>query len=135
MTHALPSVPFWTYDDHEEIFAYGLARIEADGLNLEFQLTDSEEKLLKEIHHASIRVDDLDAVHFSRNIFGAKLTLRVHRLGLLEEIPDARPGECTLRFKRKFRDEAQALAAQLQLLMSERKLKQIDEQMRDLDDA
>ena len=135
MTHASPSVPFWIYDDYEEIYAYGLARIEAGGLNLEFQVTDSEERLKKEVHHATFGLDDLEKAHFSRNIFGAKLTLRVRRLGLLAEIPDARRGECTIRFKRKYRDEAQALAAQLQLLMSERKLEQMDEDMRDLDDA
>ena len=132
MTHALPSVPFWTYNDELETFAYGLARLDAGVLSLEFQLTDSEEKLKKEIHHTTIRLADLDEAHFSRNIFGAKLTLRVNRLGLLDEIPDTRQGECRLRFKRKYRDEAQALAARLHLQMSERKIQQIDQEMRDL---
>ena len=133
MTHALPSVPFWTYNDELEICAYGLARLDAGVLSLEFQLTDSEEKLKKEIHHVTIRLADLDGVRFSRHIFGAKLVFRVNRLGLLDEIPGTRQGECRLRFKRKYRDEAQALASQLQLKMSERKLKQIDEEMRDDD--
>ena len=135
MTHDLPSVPFWAYDHEEEIYAHGLARIEATALTLEFQLTDSEEKLQKEIHHTTIQLADLDGVRFSRNIFWAKLTLRVRRLGLLKEIPGARRGECKLRFSRKYRGEAHALATQLQLWMSERKLKQIDQQMRDLDDS
>ena len=135
MTHALPSVPFWSYYDDGDRTIRGLARLEADVLHVEFQRMDSEEKLLEEIHHTTICLADLDAVRFSRNVFWATLTLRVRSLGLLKEVPGTRQGEWKLRFSRKYRDEAQDLATRLQLRMSERKIKQIDEEMRKLDDS
>ena len=135
MTNVLPSVPFWTYYDDDENTLHGLARLEADVLSLEYQYMNDEDILQEEIHHMTIRLADLDAVRFSRNVFWARLTLRVRSLSLLKAMPGARQGELKLRFRRKYRDEAQALASQLQLRMSERKIKQIDEEMRKLDDA
>ena len=82
----------------------------------------------------TIRLADLDAVYFSDFIFWATLTLRVRSLSLLKEIPASRRGELKLRFSRKYRREARTLTAQLQLRMSEHKLKQIDENLRKLDD-
>ena len=133
MTTALPSVPFWAYYDEDENTLHGLIRLEADVLSLEYQVMNDEDILQEEIHHTTIRLADLDAVRFSQNVFWAKLTLRVRSLGLIKAIPGARQGEVKLRFRRKHRDEAQALASQLQLRMSERRIKQIDEEMRKLD--
>lgn len=135
MTITPPSVPFWTYYDDDGNTLHGLARLDADVLSLEFQFKDDEGYLLDEIHHATIRLADLDAVRFSRNVFWAKLTLRVRSLSLLKAMRGARQGMLKLRFSRKYRDEAQALATQLQLRMSERKIKQMDEEMRRLDDS
>ena len=135
MTNALPSVPFWAYYDEDDNTLHGLARLETDVLTLEFQRMDTEEKLQGEIHHMTIRLADLDAVRFSRTVFSATLTLRVRSLSLLKEIPGARQGELKLRFYRKYRHEAHAWAARLQLRMSERKIKLIDEEMQKLDDA
>ena len=134
MTNALPSVPFWSYYDEEDHTIHGLARLDADVLNVEFQMMDDEDKLQEKIHYMTIRLADLDAVRFSRNVFSATLTLRVRSLSLLQAIPATRQGEWKLRFHRKYRDEAHTLAAQLRLRMSERKIKQIDEEMRKLDE-
>ena len=136
MTTTLPSVPFWSYDaDDEDFTIHGLLRFEENVLHVEYQIKDSEDRLLKDIHTLTIRLTDLDAVRFSRNIFWATLTLRVRSLSLLKEVPGTRRGELKLRFSRKYRSEAHALATQLQLRMSERKLKRIDEEMRKLDDS
>ena len=134
MTHALPSVPFWAYYDNEDHTFHGLARLETDVLNIEFQIMDTEDKLLQEIHQLTIRLADLDAVRFFGYLIGSTLTLRVRSLSLLKEIPASRRGELRLHFSRKYRHEARTLASQLQLRMSERTLKQIDDDLRKLED-
>ena len=56
-------------------------------------------------------------------------------LALVEKMPGVRQGEIKLRFARKHRDEAHALASQLQLRLSEHRLERMDDEMRRLDDA
>ena len=112
----------------------GLARFEDDVLSLEFEAKDAffgvVKSGVKEVHLA---LTDLVSADFSKNMFRATLKLRVRSMMLIKEIPGASRGELKLRFARKHRDEAHALASKLQLRMSERKLELMDEEIRKLE--
>ena len=129
------TVPFSIADAHDGLVDVdGLARFEADILTLEFQTKDAFFGLIKsDVQNVQLSMTDLASVRFAKKMLGATLTLRVHSLALVEKIPGVNRGEIKLRFARKHRDEAQTLAAQLQLRLSERKLEQMDDEMRRLD--
>ena len=129
------TVPFSISDAYDGLVDVdGLARFEADVLTLEFQTKDAFFGLVKsDVQNVQLALTDLVSVHFAKKMLGATLTLRVHSLALVEKIPGVSRGEIRLRFARKHRDEAQTLAAQLQLRLSERKLEQMDDEMRRLE--
>ena len=132
MTH---TVPFSISDAYEGLTDVdGLARFEADALTLEFQTKDAFFGMnMSDVQQVRIALTDLASVHFVKRMLWATLTLRVHRMALVEKVPGARRGEIKLRFARKHRDEAHTLASQLQLRLSEHKLERMDEEMRKLD--
>ena len=130
------TVPFSISDAYEGLAEVGgLARFEADVLTLEFQTQDAFFGLVKSgVQEVPITLPDLVSVHFSKNMFRATIHLRVRSMALFEKIPGANRGEVKLRFARKYRDEAHALASRLQLRLSERRLEQMDDEIRKLDD-
>ena len=131
------SVPFSISDAYEGLADVdGLARFDADVLTLEFQTKDAFFGLIKSnVQHVQLSLTDLASVHFAKKMLRATLTLRVHSLALVEKIPGVSRGEIKLRFARKHRDEAHALASQLQLRLSEHKLERMDDEMRKLDEG
>ena len=129
------TVPF-SLDAYEGLAEVeGLARFEADVLTLEFQAKDAFFGMVKSgVKELRLALPDLVTAEYSKNMFRGTLKLRVRSMALIEDIPGASRGEVKLRFARKYRDEAHALASRLQLRMSERKLALMDDEIRKLED-
>lgn len=130
------TVPFSISDAYEGLAdVEGLARFEGNALTLEFQTKDAFFGLVKtNVQEVSIALDDLVIAQFTKNMFRATLHLRVRSMALFEKVPGAKRGEVKLRFARKYRDEAHALASRLQLRLSEHRLERMDDEMRKLED-
>jgi hypothetical protein len=129
---AMESLPFSIADVYEGLAEVeGTARCEGEVLILEFQTHDSLVGLLKstvKILHLPLHA--LAAIHFQPRRFTTVVTLRVHSMRLVQDLPGSRQGEVRLRVARKHRKVAQAFVTELELKRAEQQLRRLDDEAR-----
>lgn len=102
-------------------------KLTQEGIELEYQEQDSFVGLIKsDVKTLHLSYQDLEAIEFKKGWFRAKIILKTSSLELLQELPGNEQGECTLKVKRKYRDEAQNTIAQARIALSEHKLDQME---------
>ena len=128
----MESLPFSIADVYEGLAEVeGTARCEGDVLILEFQMHDSLVGLLKStIRTLHLPLHALAAIHFQRQRFTAVVTLRVHSMSLVQDLPGSHQGEVRLRVARKHRKVAQAFVTELELRRAEQQLRCLDKEAR-----
>jgi len=118
------------YADFAE--AKGIMRLERDHLILEFQTQDTVLGLLKSnIKQESIALDDLHSVIFKKKFFKGELIIKAKRMHALGNIPGSEQGEIKLIIARKDKEAAAQFAVEMELMISEHKLKKLDEEADD----
>lgn len=144
----MSSVPFSINSDFESftelqqglemsdmVYVKGIVRFEQDVLTLEYSTVNSfTGRKSSEIEEVHLPLEELVSVDFKKRMVGTSLKVRTRTLKALEPVPGNRGGEVTLRFTRRYRNEAQELSTLIALRISERKLERLDEEMRDLND-
>ena len=128
----MESLPFSIADVYEGLAEVaGTARCEGDVLILEFQTHDSLIGLLtskvKTIH---LPLHALAAIHFQHKLFTAFVTLRVHSMHWVQDLPGTCQAEVRLRVARKYRKVAQAFVSELELRCAEHQLRRLDDEAR-----
>ena len=128
----MESLPFSIADVYEGwAEVKGTARCEEDVLILEFQTHDSLVGLLtstvKTIH---LPLHALATIHFQHKLFTAFVTLRVHSMRLMQDLPGSCQGEVRLQVARKYRKVAHAFVAELELRRAEHQLRRLDDEAR-----
>src|SRR5262245_42446835 len=97
---SLPLSIAYVYEELEEV--KGIARCEEDVLILEFQTHDSLVGLLKsKVKTVHLPLHALAAIHFQHKRFTAFVTLRVHSMHLVQDLPGTCQGEVRLHVARK----------------------------------
>lgn len=131
----METIPF-TITNVYEGFAEveGLARLEDDGLVLEFQTKDGIVGLIKsKVNEVRIPLEEIAGVEFQKKMFKASVLLRVRSMSLMSAIPGSRQGEVKLRIPRKHRDAAEELVSELELQRSQQTLRRMDDEMQRLE--
>jgi len=125
----MESLPFSISDVYEGwAEVEGTARCEEDVLILEFQTQDSLVGLLKStVKTIRLPLHALAAIHFQQKLFTAVVTLRVHSMRLVQDIPGSCQGEVRLHVARKHRKVAHAFVTELELRRAEQQLRRLDE--------
>ncbi|MCI0439262.1 MAG: hypothetical protein L0177_09050 [Chloroflexi bacterium] len=129
----------------------GLVRLEEDVLTAEFEARSSTVSSVGEIARAfccwlpdvqtksevsrrlkpgvnevRIPVSELDAVMFSKRLFGSEMTIKARSMNVVSEVPGSRRGAITMKFSRKDSTDAQRLASELAVKISEHQLERLD---------
>lgn len=125
-------VPFTTdkaYGGFAEV--KGQMRFEADELVLEFQVKDSLFGALKSgVKELALPLDALEDLVFKKGWFSHRLTVRTRSMSDLGEIPGADGSTLVVKVAKKDGDAAKDLASHLLLLLSEEKLRRLEEEAR-----
>ncbi|MDX1618761.1 MAG: hypothetical protein R3224_08245 [Balneolaceae bacterium] len=110
--------------------ARGLVDLEGERLAFEFQVTDSFVGILKsDVKEAEISLTDLQSIEYKKGWFSSKIVLEANSLRVLNDIPGTEMTECVLKIKRKDRKKAETLVSKARLVMSEMRLKDLDEEI------
>ena len=106
----------------------GILRVESGKLTFEFQKKDGILEAIKSsIQTAEIDLADIDLIEYKKKLFGARLILHAKRAVVFQDIPGEDLTTRTLKIKKKHREIAANLASNVNLILSERKLKELSE--------
>lgn len=123
------AVPFIIPDiSHGFQQAEGLLKLGRQQLELEFEVKDAILGLIKSgVEEVVIPFSDLNAMNFKKGWFSAKIILEGTSMKVFRDLPGTEVATCTLKVKRKHRDEAENLMSRARLQFSEYKLDRFDE--------
>lgn len=123
------SVPFESVDlNHGLKVAKGLLKLNEDGIELEYQVQDSFLGLIKsDVKKLILSYEDLETIRYKKGWFSAKIIFKASSMRVLQELPGSEQGECTLKVKRKHRQQAEHTIAQARIALSEQKLDQLED--------
>ncbi|MEN7547953.1 hypothetical protein AAG747_08535 [Rapidithrix thailandica] len=124
----MESVPFRIelYDGFAE--TRGILRLENESVFLEFETKDSFFGVIKSgVQSIDIPLKYLSSAHLAKSIFGNKIILHAHSLKAFEKFPSSSSGELKLGIKRKFKHQAENLVTNINLKISEERLKALSE--------
>lgn len=118
------SLPFYIDDlNGGFMFVEGILRMEGRELHFEFQKKDAVFEAYKsDLKTAVISIDDLDMTEFKKGWVTGKLILHAQRAAQLEALPGDELVQRTLKIKRKNRELAANISSRLNLMISEKKL-------------
>ena len=106
----------------------GLLRLEKDKITIEFQKKDSIMEVIKSgVQMVEIFLCDLEVVEFRKKLFGGRLILYAKRATVFEHFPGTDLTTRVLKVQRKRRDHAASVASNINLILSEQKLRELDE--------
>ncbi len=127
--HSNSSVPFKiTNISHGFQEANGLFTLEEEGLQLEFEVKDTIVGAVKsEVKTVQIPYSSLESITFKKGLLSAKIILEGVSMNVFSKLPGVEVATCTLKVKRKDRKEAEALASQAKLGLSEYRLSEMEE--------
>lgn len=122
------SLPF--YDDELNggfMKLEGILRVENNQLSFEFQKKDGIMEIVKTgVKKVEIDLADIDLIEYKKKLFGARLILHAKRAMVFENFPGNELTTRTLKIKRKDRNIAANIASNVNLYLSEQKLKELD---------
>lgn len=125
----MDSVPFQfdTFGGFGEV--QGLARLDEQGLELQFSTRDAMFGLLKTgLRSLRIPLDDLLSVRYTAGWFWLMpaIELRVRDLKVLEGLPESEQGRVSLNLKFRDRHDGRAFAKDLDLMRAHRRIQLLD---------
>ncbi len=124
------ALPF--YDDEQNggfMMLEGILRVEKGKINIEYQKKDAVIEVVKSgVKEVSIDLNDIDLIEYKKKLFGARLILHAKRATVFEDFPGNELLTRTLKVKRKNREIAANLASNVNLFLSEKKLRELDEE-------
>jgi len=107
--------------------AEGLLKLAKEQLELEFEVKDAILGLIKSgVKDAVIPFSELKSIEFKKGWFSTKIILEGTSMKTFNELPGSELATCTLKVKRKHREDAESLISQARLQLSEYKLDQFD---------
>lgn len=105
----------------------GILRVNEDQLMFEFQKKDAVlEAYQSELKTVEIPLAELEMLEFKKGWFSAKLILHGRSASSFRDLPGKDLIERVLKVKRKHRDIAASISSNLNLALSEKKLKELD---------
>lgn len=107
--------------------AKGLIKMWKQGLELEFEVQDGLIGILRSgVQTVRIPYGDLNAIEYEKGWFRDKVILEGVSMRVFEGIPGTDVATCTLKIKRKNREEAQSLISTARMNLSEYKLQRME---------
>ncbi|MEQ9266522.1 MAG: hypothetical protein RLN81_14935 [Balneolaceae bacterium] len=105
----------------------GILRVEGGKLLFEFQKKDAVFEAYKsDIMTTEISLSDIDMMEFKKGVFTNKLTIYASRPSVFQDLPGNELTERVLKVKKKHREIAANISSNINIELSERKLKELD---------
>lgn len=122
------SVPFEIPNvNHGFQVAKGLLKLRSDGIELEFETKDAILGLISSgVKTLQLSYSDLESIRFDKGWFSAKIILEAVSMRVFEDLPGTGQATCTLKVKRKHKEEAQKIISTARMQLSEHKLDQME---------
>lgn len=122
------SIPFEIPNvNHGFQVAKGILKLSSGGIELEFETKDAILGIISSgVQSVHLSYDDLESIRFDKGWFSAKIILEAVSMRIFEDLPGTEQATCTLKVKRKHRDEAQKVISTARMHLSEYKLDQLD---------
>lgn len=103
--------------------AKGLIHIKKTSIILEFEVKDVFGGFLKsDLKEIEILFDEIESLTYKKGFWGAKIHIEGNSMRTFEDVPGSEQGRCTLKIKRKDRDQAQQSISSARVALSEHKL-------------
>lgn len=108
--------------------AEGLLKLGKQQFELEFEVKDAILGVIKSgVKDVTIPFSDLKSIEFKKGWFSAKIILEGTSMKVFDDLPGTELATCTLKVKRKHREEAENLISLARMQFSEYKLDQLDD--------
>ncbi|MFA5668244.1 MAG: hypothetical protein WC967_03305 [Balneolaceae bacterium] len=123
------SLPFYTDDLHGGFMKLeGILRVEGEFLYFEFQKKDAVlEAYQSDLKTLEIPIASIELAEFKKGFITGKLILHAKRAAVFQDLPGKDLTKRVLKVKRIDRNLAASISSNLNLKLSERKLKELDE--------
>lgn len=129
MTNSSYTIPFTSVIGELGLSeAHGLMKFSAkNGLVLEFQIKDSIVGIIKsDVREINLKWDEIADFQLKKKWFSAVVTIRVNKMSVFEDLPGTKAGEFKAKIKKEDYESARNLQSSLMLLLSEKKIEQLD---------
>ncbi|MTI87304.1 MAG: hypothetical protein FH748_04980 [Balneolaceae bacterium] len=105
----------------------GVLSVVGEELLFEYKVYDMMGSAISTLNKFSILVDHIKRTHYKKGFFQSKLIIEATRMGFMEPLPGSEQGVIRLDIKRANRDEAVGFSSKINLALSERRLKELDD--------
>lgn len=124
----MSSLPFSFSDVHGGFAeADGLLVLTTDAIVLEYQIKDIFTGAIKsDVKKVTLPFEQIEDVEFRTNFLRTDITIQTNSLELVQDVPDAKQGRVRLKISRKHRKEAAAVAHEVSIRVSDRKLAKLE---------
>tara|TARA_R110000868_G_scaffold294140_1_gene554739 strand:- start:107285 stop:107671 length:387 start_codon:yes stop_codon:yes gene_type:complete len=122
------SLPFYMDDLNGGFMKLeGILRVEKGKLYFEFQKTDAFFEAYKSaVKEIEIDLSEISMMEYKKGFFSSKLTIHTKRAVTFQDFPGNGLTERTLKVKKKHREVAASISSNVNLELSERRLKELD---------
>ena len=105
----------------------GVLSIEGEEIMFEYKLYDAMGTAISTLNKFAFDVRYLQNIHTKKGLFKTKLIIQSTKMVFLDPLPGSSQGRIALDIKRSDRNEALNFSSKLNLALSERRLKELDE--------
>lgn len=125
------ALPF--YDDEQNggfMMLEGILRVEKGKIAIEYQKKDAVIEVVKSgVKTVEIDLNNIELIEYKKKLFGSRLIIHAKRATVFEDFPGNDLMVRTLKVKRKHREIAANIASNVNLFLSEKKLRELDGDM------
>ena len=105
----------------------GVLSIEGEEIMFEYKVYDMMGTAISTLNKFSFDVRYLKDIHIKKGLFKTKLIIQSTKMVFLDPLPGSSQGRIALDIKRADRNEALSFSSKLNLALSERRLKELDD--------
>ncbi len=105
----------------------GVLSIEGEEIMFEYKVYDMMGTAISTLNKFSFDVRYLKDIHIKKGLFKTKLIIQSTKMVFLDPLPGSSQGRIALDIKRQDKNEALSFSSKLNLALSERRLKEMDE--------
>lgn len=114
--------------NHGMVRVKGLLHIKKEKLVLEFDKKDGFVGIIKSgVQEAEIPYGELESISYNKKFFRGEIILDGKSMKTFKDVPGAEQGTCRLKISRKHRKDAEQAVRSARVVLSEFKLKEMDE--------
>lgn len=123
------SVPFEIPNvNHGIVVVKGLFHVHQTEIVLEFDRRDGFTQIFKsDLKEVALSYSDLESVKLEKKLFRTRIIILANSMKALKDIPGADQGKVILKVKRKDRKAAEEAISKVALMLSEQKLRDLDD--------